>query len=304
MANTILGIFDDHMAARHAIDELRASALHLDDISIISRTAEAGAVDNAEHISAGEGAAVGAVWGGLIGLAALLIPGVGPFIAGGAIFAALTGAATGAVVGGIAGALIDRAGIPEEDARAYEAMVHSGKTLVAVKARDEDATEVRRILADAGANSVRDNQTDITGTSAPVRVAASDSAGRGVAQELESGATGVRAAAGMRAMETPVADTTVGLAGIYNMPVPTDHNTRGNNEVDESVTARNERINMAAGTEDPYGAEQLPPGDEGRTIETRGWDRVGSAGDRQGERLTRPEPEELDPEDPTRQPPS
>jgi len=292
------------MAARHALDELRASPLHLDDISIISPTAEAGAVGNAEHISAGEGAAVGAVWGGLVGLAALLIPGVGPFIAGGAIFAALTGAATGAVVGGIAGVLIDRAGIPEEEARTYEAMVHSGKTLVAVKARDEDATEVRRILAGAGANSVRDNQTDISGSNAPVRVAASDSAGRGVAQELESGATGVRAAAGMRAMETPVADTTVGLAGIYNMPVPTDHSARGINDVDESVTAQNERVNMAAGTEDPYGTEQLPPGDEGRTIETRGWDRVGSAGDRQGESLTPPEPEEPDSVDPAKRSPA
>ena len=304
MANTILGIFDDPMAARHAIDDLRASALHLDDISIISPTAEARAVGKDEHISAGEGAAVGAVWGGLIGLAALLIPGVGPFIAGGAIFAALTGAATGAVVGGIAGVLIDRAGIPEEDARAYETMVHSGKTLVAVKAREEDTMDVRRILARAGANSVRDNQTDMTGTSASVRVAPSDAMGRDVAQEIESGATGVRAAAGMRAMETPAASTTVGLAGIYQMPVPTDHDTRGINDVDESVTAQNERTNMAAGTEDPYGTDQLPPGDEGRTIETRGWDRVGSAGDRQGERLTPPEAEELDPEDPAKRPPS
>src|SRR6266540_6575065 len=121
MANTILGIFDDPMAARHAIDDLRASALHLDDISIISPTAEARAVGKDEHISAGEGAAVGAVWGGLVGLAALLIPGVGPFIALGALGATLTGAVTGAVVGGIAAALIDFGDIPEDEARAYEA---------------------------------------------------------------------------------------------------------------------------------------------------------------------------------------
>src|SRR5439155_25567643 len=138
---TILGIFDDPLEARRAMETLQASALHLDDVSIISRATESGAVvDSGDHITAGEGAAVGAVWGGLVGLAALLIPGIGPFVAGGALFAALTGVATGAVVGGIAGALIDRAGIPEEEARAYETMVHSGKTLVAVKARDEDAT--------------------------------------------------------------------------------------------------------------------------------------------------------------------
>jgi uncharacterized membrane protein len=118
MANTILGIFDDPIAARHALDTLRASSLQLEDISIVSRATESGAVvSNADDVSAGEGAAVGAVWGGLVGLAALLIPGVGPFITFGALGAALTGAVTGAVVGGIAAALIDFGGIPEDEAR-------------------------------------------------------------------------------------------------------------------------------------------------------------------------------------------
>src|SRR5215210_5289133 len=163
--NTILGVFDDPVAARRALETLRDGPLPLEDVSIISRTA-----DSSEDVSAGEGAAVGAVWGGLVGLAALLIPGVGPFIAGGALFAALTGAVTGAVVGGISAALIDFGGIPEDEARGYEQQIHAGKTLVAVKARDEDAIEVRRILASAGAESIRDNQTDMTSSaSAPVR---------------------------------------------------------------------------------------------------------------------------------------
>src|SRR5689334_12770480 len=145
MTNTILGVFDDPAAARRAMDDLRASPLELQDISIIARGSD-GAVSTGEHLSAGEGAAVGAVWGGLVGLAALLIPGVGPFIAGGALFAALTGAVTGAVVGGISAALIDFSGIPETEARGYEEDVRGGKTLIAVKARDEDAAEVQRIL--------------------------------------------------------------------------------------------------------------------------------------------------------------
>src|SRR5690349_21262421 len=123
MANTLLAVFDTPAAARRAMDDLRASPLKLDDVSIISRTTADGQDATGEHISAGEGAAVGAVWGGLVGLAALLIPGVGPFIAGGALFAALTGAAAGAVVGGIAGALIDT-GLSEDEARRYETMVH------------------------------------------------------------------------------------------------------------------------------------------------------------------------------------
>jgi len=161
MATTILGIFDDPSAARRAMEDLRDSPLELEDVSIITRATEHGeAVSDEDHLSAGQGAAIGAVWGGLVGLTALLIPGIGPFIAGGALFAALTGAATGAIVGGIAGALMDRVGISEEEARQYEQMVQQGKTLIAVKAHDEDASQVRRILASEGADEVHDGYTD------------------------------------------------------------------------------------------------------------------------------------------------
>src|SRR4029079_5036241 len=145
--NTIIGVFDNPTDARRAMEALRASPLPLDDVSIISRTAAGDAATrDSEDVSAGEGAAVGAVWGGLVGLAALLIPGVGPFIAGGALFAALTGAVTGAVVVGISPALIASSGIPEHEARGYEEEIRNGKTLIAVKANDEDADEVRRVL--------------------------------------------------------------------------------------------------------------------------------------------------------------
>ena len=189
MANTILGIFDNPLDARQAVETLRSSSLKLDDVSIIARATDSkAATGNTGDVSAGEGAAVGAVWGGLVGLAALLIPGVGPFIAFGALGAALTGALTGAVVGGISAALIDFSGIPAEDAHAYEQQVHAGKTLVAVKARDEDALEVRRILAAAGADSIRDNQTDLARSAgAPVRVAMYDDRGQPVNEALEYG---------------------------------------------------------------------------------------------------------------------
>ena len=76
--NTLLGIFDDPQAARRALERLQSSGLAIDDVSIVSRATTTGAaVSNADDVSAGEGAAVGAVWGGLIGLAALLIPGIG-----------------------------------------------------------------------------------------------------------------------------------------------------------------------------------------------------------------------------------
>jgi uncharacterized membrane protein len=204
--NTIIGLFDDPMTARRAVETLRDSPLPLEDVSIIARNADGTpATGDSEDVSAGEGAAVGAVWGGLVGLAALLIPGVGPFIAGGALFAALTGAVTGAVVGGIAAALIDFSGIPEEEARGYEEQVRAGKTLVAVRARDEDAAEARRMLEAAGAASVRDNQAvSASTTSAPPRVAMYDDSGRRVSDDFERAAGASSTAAYHR--------------GIYNTP--------------------------------------------------------------------------------------
>src|SRR5437764_731541 len=68
----------------------------------------------------GEGAAVGAVSGAavgtLVGLAlvgsSLVLPGVGTFLVGGPLAAALTGAGIGAASGGVIGALVGT-GIPE-----------------------------------------------------------------------------------------------------------------------------------------------------------------------------------------------
>lgn len=188
--NTIIGIFDDSAAARRALEALRDGPLPLEDVSIVSRATKSGAaVSNDDDVSAAEGAAVGAVWGGLVGLAALLIPGVGPFVAGGALFAALTGALTGAVVGGIAAALIDFGGISEEEARGYEAEVHAGKTLIAVKARDEDAAEVRRVLNSFGAESVRDDQAlEVGAPRGRVHVAMYDESGNRVHEDLDADA--------------------------------------------------------------------------------------------------------------------
>ncbi len=180
--NTVIGVFDDPMAARRAMERLRDGPLMLDDISIISRNAEATG-GSSEDVSAGEGAAVGAVWGGLVGLGALLIPGIGPFVAGGALFAALTGAVTGAVVGGVSAALIDFSGIPQEDARGYETEVNNGKTLVAVRAQDEDTAEVHRLLSEDGASSVRDDIHEASAAAtagAPPRIAMYDSSGKRV----------------------------------------------------------------------------------------------------------------------------
>ncbi len=94
----------------------------------------------------GEGAAIGAVAGGLgagaVALALGTIPGVGPILslgtgAAAGIFGAMfgIGAVAGAATGGIVGALVGM-DIPEEEARHYEAELKAGRVLVGVKATD------------------------------------------------------------------------------------------------------------------------------------------------------------------------
>jgi uncharacterized membrane protein len=266
MANTILGLFDDPLEARRAMDDLRESGLNIDDISIISRATESGAaVSSADDVSAGEGAAVGAVWGGLVGLAALLIPGVGPFVALGALGAALTGAVTGAVVGGIAAALIDFGDIPESEARAYEQQVHAGKTLVAVKVAEADSGAARRTLASAGATSIYDNQTDITsdsGRSADLHV--NDAEGQRIGHALEYGAppnptTVVRDPMGMQKVE--LVPNTLDPAA-QGVPIPEEPGVAVRAGLTDPAAGVPEEINQRSGQLPTPDADSRP-GDRG-----------------------------------------
>src|SRR5436189_2291854 len=100
--------------AENIVDGLRVAGFSNNDISVLFPD-KSGTKDFAheQHTKAPEGAATGAGTGGalggalgwLVGIGALAIPGVGPFIAAGPIVAALAGAGVGAAVGGLTGAL-------------------------------------------------------------------------------------------------------------------------------------------------------------------------------------------------------
>ena len=79
--------------------------------------------------------------GWLVGIGALAIPGLGPFIAAGPILAALSGAAVGGAIGGVAGALIGM-GIPEFEAKQYEEKLKAGRSLVSVHSEDSNQTRL------------------------------------------------------------------------------------------------------------------------------------------------------------------
>ena len=86
---------------------------------------------------AGTGGLLGGGLGWLVGIGSLAIPGLGPFIAAGPIMAALGGAAIGAAVGGFTGALVG-VGIPELEAKQYEAKLREGNILLSVHTEDSD----------------------------------------------------------------------------------------------------------------------------------------------------------------------
>src|SRR5918912_2592536 len=157
----VVGVFHTQDQAREAIGALKDAGFGGNDISVLlpdkDQTRDV-AADTGTR--AGTGAATGAVAGGilgglggwLVGIGALAIPGVGPFIAAGAFATALGGAAIGAGVGAIAGALVGM-GVPKDEAEYYEGEVKSGRTLVTVRA-DGRYDEAQRLLRQQGAYDI------------------------------------------------------------------------------------------------------------------------------------------------------
>jgi hypothetical protein len=94
---------------------------------------------------AGIGAALGGLGGVLMGLGLLVVPGVGPALAAGALASGLVGAGIGGAAGGIAGALAN-AGVTEEEAGYYAEGVRRGGHLVVVSTTDEREPIAREIL--------------------------------------------------------------------------------------------------------------------------------------------------------------
>ncbi len=162
---TVAGLLPDRDQAEQAIAALQAAGFTGDQIGVAlrDRTAQGVLLEETGTQVAEEAAATGALGGGLlgglsgllIGIGALAIPGLGPIMAAGALATTLGGAALGAAAGGLIGALVAM-GIPEEEARGYEASVRGGSVLLTVAvSREEQVREARRIFARFGGGDVR-----------------------------------------------------------------------------------------------------------------------------------------------------
>ena len=156
----IVGVFDDRIAAERAVESLQRAGFSEDHIGFVIRGADdvaGGMIVDAQGTKDGKGAVTGAVTGGMLGgvLAAaisLLIPGVGPVVAGGVMAAFFGGAIAGTAVGGIFGAMTGL-GISEDEARYYEREFQSGRAIVAVKPGTRPA-EAADLLVRAGGRGV------------------------------------------------------------------------------------------------------------------------------------------------------
>jgi hypothetical protein len=149
----VVGVFHDRAAARQAVDELRLAGFPEDQIGVAAReggfaaetdTAAAGSRwEEGAVTGAATGAGVGALWA--LGIAAHVLPALGPVILGGLLASVAASAAGGAAVGGLVGALVGL-GVPEAEARYYESEFHAGRTLVTVRApgRYEEASAILR----------------------------------------------------------------------------------------------------------------------------------------------------------------
>ncbi len=157
------GIYRNLAELERGVDQLRTANFRNEDISVLFPENQ-GSKDFAheKHTKAPEGATTGATTGALlggalgwlVGIGALAIPGIGPFIAAGPIVAALAGAGAVGAVGGLTGALIG-AGIPEYEAKRYEGRIKDGGILVSVHCDSSEWTKrAKDILERTGAQDV------------------------------------------------------------------------------------------------------------------------------------------------------
>lgn len=186
MTKAVFGLATNKEQACRIVDRLLSSEFSNEDISILYpdrnkdkiRTNERGDVEyedsstqrhmkkgnltTEKHSKAPEGgitgAATGGVLGGSLGLLAgigtLAIPGLGPFIAAGPIMAALSGSAVGGSIGLLIGTLIG-SGIPEYEAKKYEAGLKEGNILISVHTdNDEELKSANEIMKKEGAKDI------------------------------------------------------------------------------------------------------------------------------------------------------
>lgn len=150
--STVIGLFEHSRDASALVDELQKEGFDKNQIGLVARhevIKEHGIdVTTGTQVGAITGATTGGIAGLLIGLGALLIPGLqivaaGEFLV--AVGATVLGLAGGAIAGGLIGSL-SGLGLSEERARRYSEAVSAGHIMVTVQTPQERIQEVSEMM--------------------------------------------------------------------------------------------------------------------------------------------------------------
>ncbi len=168
---TVTGIFQTRSQAEDAVQQLRSLGIANDRIALLTPAMDDAqvekAVPTADSEQPGMGQAMGGAVGGAIGVAggaslgaaaaSLLIPGVGPVIAGGILGAAILGAG-GTAAGVAAGGALEKeleAGLPHDELFLYEDALRNGRSVVIAFVEQEGAIYgAQSAMVGAGAESI------------------------------------------------------------------------------------------------------------------------------------------------------
>jgi hypothetical protein len=163
MKNAVFAVVSNAVQAEAVVDQLRLAGFANHDVSVLFPDVEGSQeFAHAKSTKAPEGAVIGASAGGLLGgmagwllgIGTLALPGVGPLIAAGPIFAALGGVAIGGTAGGLSGALAGL-GFPEYEAKLFAGKLQDGNILLAAHAEnDREIRIAREIFERAGAHDI------------------------------------------------------------------------------------------------------------------------------------------------------
>jgi len=161
--HTVIGVVRHDWEATRLVAALRDIEIANHRISVLSPSASSRAlhgVPTTESEPPGIGSTLGTVVGGATGTAGglaattVVLPGVGAVIAAGAIVLGMVGALAGRAVGHQLDESLSN-GLPTDELYVYRDALQKGRSIVVVTAEDEaQATQVRQMFADQGAESV------------------------------------------------------------------------------------------------------------------------------------------------------
>lgn len=156
----VLALFKSPSAAAAAASELHARGIDRADLSVIARNHDE-EVEAARALNATPGvemedslpaARLGELGAHVLAAMAIVMPGVGPVVAGGPL-AAEIGEAAGHAAGSLADHL-ERAGLSRPDADVVEAAVEKGAWLLGVHVRAGDTAPIVEAARQSGATAV------------------------------------------------------------------------------------------------------------------------------------------------------